>query len=84
MPALAPEAQKALDRALFFGMHNNWTERHEREHARNVLDAVVRDGLLDVDTAVGYAPTHVGVSKVVAKNPQGPVKRTETSLLPTA
>ncbi|RIV37102.1 hypothetical protein D2L64_17800 [Micromonospora radicis] len=75
VPALDPEAQKALDRAVFFGGHNNWTGSHEREHARKALDAVLRGGLIDVDTAVGYALAHAGVSEVGAKNLRGSLER---------
>ncbi|MCZ7421196.1 hypothetical protein O7605_16960 [Verrucosispora sp. WMMA2121] len=75
VPALDPEAQKALDRALFFGGHNNWTGSHEREHARKAMDAVLRGGLIDVDTAVGYALAHAGVSEVGAKNLRSSLER---------
>lgn len=67
-PALDIEARKALDSALFFGGHNNWTGSHERDHARRALEGVVRGGLIDVDTAVGYALGHAGVSELGAKN----------------
>ncbi|WP_143740536.1 hypothetical protein [Micromonospora echinospora] len=75
VPALNPEAQKALDRALLFGGHNNWTGRHERDHARNALDAVVRGGVLDVDTVVGYALAHAGVTEAGAKNLRSSLER---------
>ncbi|MDG4760309.1 hypothetical protein [Micromonospora sp. WMMD710] len=75
VPALDPEAQKALDRAVFFGGRNNWTGSHEREHARKALDAVLRGGLIDVDTAVGYALAHAGVSEVGAKNLRSSLER---------
>lgn len=63
-----PAAKAALDRALFFTGRNNWTGRHEREHARGVLESVVRGGLIEVDTAVGYALAHSAVSELGAKN----------------
>ncbi|MEV5695257.1 hypothetical protein [Micromonospora globbae] len=75
VPVLDPEAQKALDRAVLFGGHNNWTGSHEREHARKVLDAILRGGLIDVDTAVGYALAHAGVSEVGAKNLRSSLER---------
>ncbi|MBB5111355.1 hypothetical protein FHU28_001194 [Micromonospora echinospora] len=75
VPALDSEAQEALDRAVFFGGRNNWTGSHEREHARKALDAVLRGGLIDVDTAVGYALAHAGVSEVGAKNLRSSLER---------
>jgi hypothetical protein len=68
VPALHPDAKAALDRALFFTGRNNWTGLHEREHARGVLEPVVRGGLIEVDTAVGYALAHNAVSELGAKN----------------
>ncbi|GAA4973254.1 hypothetical protein [Actinoplanes utahensis] len=67
-PPLAAEARKALDRALFSGGHNNWTGSHERDHARRALHDVMRSGLIDLDTAVGYVLGHAGVSELGAKN----------------
>jgi hypothetical protein len=68
VPELDPDARHALGRAVFFGGNNNWTGSHERDHARKALEAVVRGGLIDADTAVGYALAHPGVSELGAKN----------------
>lgn len=67
-PALEAEAKAALDHALFFAGRNNWTGRHERDHARKALAPVMRAGLIEVDMAVGYALAHDAVTELGAKN----------------
>ena len=75
VPEPHPIAKHALDRAVFFGGNNNWTGNHERDHASKALEAAVRGGLIDADTAVGYALAHPGVSELGAKNLRAVVER---------
>lgn len=77
VPALHAEAKAALDRALFFTGNNNWTGWHEREDARDALESVVRDGLIEVDTAVDYALAPNTVSELGAKNLRTILERLE-------
>lgn len=65
---LSDEARVALDHALFFTGNNNWTGSHEKSHAKSALRSVVSAGLLDTETAVGYALGHACVSELGAKN----------------
>lgn len=65
---ISDEARKALDHALFFTGNNNWTGSHEKSHAKSALRSVVSAGLLDTETAVGYALGHARVSDLGAKN----------------
>lgn len=65
---VAPEAREALDHALFFTGNNNWTGSHEKSNAKNNLRSVVSHGLLDAETAVGYALGHASVAEHGAKN----------------
>lgn len=67
VPVIDAQAHAAINSAVTFGGRNGWTGRHEREHARDVLGPVVRDGLIDVDTAVGYA---LGYAKVTEHGPK--------------
>ena len=65
---LSDEAREALDHALFFTGNNNWTGSHEKSQAKSALRSVVSQGLLDAETAVGYALGHARVSELGAKN----------------
>lgn len=60
---------------MCFGGNNNWTGRHQRDHVRMALETVVRGGLIDADTAVGYALAHPRVSELGARNRRAVVER---------
>ena len=67
VPVIDARAHAAINSAVTFGGHNGWTGSYERKHAREVLGPVTRDGLIGVDTAVGYA---LGYAKVTEHGPK--------------